>query len=73
MKETTWVCCDTVTGAPVERGWTIVIEGKPSVVVNVDSGLVDHPTYRPEALVGGAIPMVPEGVTAPPGLVVPAV
>ena len=73
MKETTWVCRHTVTGAPVERGWTIVIEGKPSVVVNVDSGLVDHPTDRPEALVGGADRTVPEGVTAPPGLVVPAV
>ena len=73
VKETTWACCDRVPGAPVERGWTILVEGKPNVTLHVDCGLVEDPTYRPEAMVGGAIPMVPEVVAAAPGLVLPAV
>lgn len=73
VKETTWAAAADIPGVPVGRVWTIRVEGRPNLTVTVDPGLVEDPQYRPEALVGGAIPLIPVVVAAAPGFLQPEI
>lgn len=73
VKETTWAAAADIPGVPVGRVWTVRVEGKPNLTVTVDPGLVEDPQFRPEALVGAAIPLIPAVVAADPGFLLPEI
>ena len=76
IKENIWVVRPHLPDFfPVEEsGWEVEIEGRPSL--NMQLQLVpsrDGSIRRSDCMVGAAIPVIPEVVAAPPGILMPSV
>ena len=76
VKENIWVVRPNLPDFfPVEEsGWQVEVEGRPSL--NMQLTLVpsqDGSLARSDCMVGAAIPVIPEGMGAPPGILMPSV
>ena len=76
VKENIWVVRPNLPDffAVEESGWEVEIEGRPSLnmllkMVPSKDGSID----RSDCMVGAAIPVIPEVVAAPPGILTPSV
>lgn len=67
-KETRWVCSDDLPDLPVTTGWQVRVEGVPSLVATISMTDGGDANQKAACMVGSAIPMIPEVVAAPPGL-----
>lgn len=72
-KETTWMLADDIPGYLPKRGWVIRVEGMPSLELELRYFPADDARYEPEAMVGAAIPMIGEVMSAPPGILLPTI
>ncbi|MGE0387209.1 MAG: hypothetical protein AB7Q97_20995 [Gammaproteobacteria bacterium] len=73
VKQTRWVIATDIPGWPPHSGWQIEIAGIPGLRADIRIDPEGDHTYEPECMVGGAIPMIPEVVAAPPGLLMPRI
>ena len=74
IKENFWGISDSLPDFPATSGWDIEIEGKPSL--DLKMRLVpsaDGEMNRGECMVGAAIPVIPEVIAAPPGILLPKI
>jgi len=73
-KQTSWVVAEDIPGFPVKSGWQIHVQGKPNVVTEVRlEPDANGDFHEGEAMVGGAVSVIPEVVAAPPGFLLPSI
>jgi hypothetical protein len=72
-KRTCWVVADDIPGFTVKSGWQIHVRGLPNVTAEIRLDGQSEVEHQGEAMVGGAIGVIPEVIAAPPGFLHPTV
>jgi hypothetical protein len=72
-KRVTWAVADDIPGHPVQSGWQVRVTGKPQLVMDMRVDPPEDRTYHHETMVGSAIAVIPEVMTAEAGVLLPKI
>lgn len=72
-KETVWLCARDIPDYPPRSGWRVEAQGIPSWQLDLKLIPDGDIRYKPEAMVGAAIPVIAEVMAAPAGILLPRI